>query len=306
MMRRLRELFPSGEARLPITDILKLIEGTAQIAAAATHAASPGEPPVAWRESEAVHRARTPLIEESMATIRLEYGAVPHPSQQHKVNRDRAAFLEDLDALCDAVAACSPPASETPVVREDAPLAPLEVLTWVEDCKAVGALSDQPHDWANVSTRNGRYECINCGVTVDSAPSRSDALAAVRALMKQCTSPPASETEPPVAWALVRNDGLVCSTSTVQFEQAAFGEWLTVVPLYRHPPARPSREREAAAIRLVLDSFDNGTFVRNTDGDADSRWALNLAPYIVALSDLREAYPTLAASPPPTPEPEKP
>jgi hypothetical protein len=43
------------------------------------------------------------------------------------------------------------------------------------------------------------------------------------------------------------------------------------------------------AIRTVLRGFDEGVFVRSTDGDTDPAWAIRLFPFIQALGVLQES-----------------
>lgn len=44
-----------------------------------------------------------------------------------------------------------------------------------------------------------------------------------------------------------------------------------------------------AAIRTVLRGFDEGVFVRSTDGDGNPAWAIKLFPFIQALAVLQQA-----------------
>jgi hypothetical protein len=44
-----------------------------------------------------------------------------------------------------------------------------------------------------------------------------------------------------------------------------------------------------AAIRTVLRGFDEGVFVRSTDGDSDPAWAIKVFPFIRALGVLQQA-----------------
>jgi hypothetical protein len=48
-------------------------------------------------------------------------------------------------------------------------------------------------------------------------------------------------------------------------------------------------KRELADVALVLEGFDKGLFVRSTDGDSESGWAMKWLPYLGALARLQEA-----------------
>jgi hypothetical protein len=47
-----------------------------------------------------------------------------------------------------------------------------------------------------------------------------------------------------------------------------------------------SREELERNIKLVLEGFERGLFVRGTSGDGDPAWAIKLMPYLVALGKL--------------------
>lgn len=42
------------------------------------------------------------------------------------------------------------------------------------------------------------------------------------------------------------------------------------------------------AARKVLEGFDRGVFLRNTKQDHESKWAIELYPYVMALKNLME------------------
>jgi len=42
-------------------------------------------------------------------------------------------------------------------------------------------------------------------------------------------------------------------------------------------------------VRIVLDGFDKGIFVRSTQGDDKPGWAIDLMPYLAALGRLAKA-----------------
>ncbi len=63
---------------------------------------------------------------------------------------------------------------------------------------------------------------------------------------------------------------------------------------------RERAEHIEADAAIVLDGFDQGVFVRNTDGDMSSGWAIRLLPFISALARLKkliDAPDSLAQSP---------
>ena len=46
---------------------------------------------------------------------------------------------------------------------------------------------------------------------------------------------------------------------------------------------------DPADVRKLLEGFANGIFIRSTDGDGRSDWAIRLLPYITAMARLQEA-----------------
>lgn len=43
-----------------------------------------------------------------------------------------------------------------------------------------------------------------------------------------------------------------------------------------------------AAVKIILQAFDKGVFVRSTERDNNPKWAIELLPYIQALKQLHE------------------
>lgn len=48
-------------------------------------------------------------------------------------------------------------------------------------------------------------------------------------------------------------------------------------------------EKLLADLKIILKAFDDGVFVRNTDHDNESMWALKLVPILAALGRIQLA-----------------